>query len=193
MLGAHLNATFINSPGNSSLPLGYGDDDGWVSGPGFGGIIGWGFNQNVMLYAGVDGAMLDFRNLAEDDPLPPASRRRKGDYVFGHADIGVRFSFPHRNTNWAPYINTALTARKATTDDFDDGKVVLDGVGLTIGGGTQYFVTSNVALDFGGQITAGEMDRLKVDGRRRDLNGSSYDRISVRTNIGVRFYPPLPR
>src|SRR5262245_4230626 len=73
MLGAHLNATFINSPGNSSLPLGYGDDDGWVSGPGFGGIIGWGFNQNVMLYAGLDGAMLDFRNLADDDPLPPAN------------------------------------------------------------------------------------------------------------------------
>lgn len=200
MLGVHLNATAINSPENTAWPLGESLDDHRVSGPGIGGIVGFGFNQWFMLYTSIDGSLINMRNVGYcqrscPDPLPGARRdKRNGKYVFAHGDVGARFSIPINNSNWVPFFNTALTLRRASSDEFDEGEVVLTGAGLTVGGGVQYFVSRRVAIEGSTQFTAGDLDNLHVDGDRIDTYSTArYKQNSFRVSAGVRFYPPIRR
>lgn len=200
MLGAHLNATVINSPDNTAFPFGESLGDHQVSGPGIGGVVGWGFNRWFMLYTGIDGALVNMRNVGYcqrscPDPLPGAPReKRNGKYVFAHGDVGARFSIPINNSNWVPFFNTAITLRRASSDEFEDGDIVLTGVGLTVGGGAQYFVARSVAIEASTQFTAGEMNNMRVDGERvRTYSDARYNQNSFRVAAGVRFYPPIRR
>ena len=96
-----------------------------------------------MVYAGGDAAKVKIKRVsgvADDDAQP--------DYTLIHADIGVRISFPSASHGFVPFVNAALTKRRASTT-VENQDISLAGNGFTVGGGVQYFFTSMLALDVG--------------------------------------------
>lgn len=158
-------------------------EDGDRRGAGGGGIwIGYGFNRTVQLFVQVDAAEFDVENPALE-----------GNWVLGHADLGVRFHFANSLRSWVPYLQAALTGRVVSVENpviagnpqTDDASLI--GSGITLGGGILFYFNESWAADLqlawtGGRFTDYELGNVTI-------GGLDLDAQSSRLNLGVSWWP----
>lgn len=157
------------------------------AGAGLGLRVGYGFNERITLYFGVDGAAIE--------PEEGGDLLENGTYGLGTADLGVRFNFP-AGRSIVPYAEAALTGQ-ALVFDFEgtDTNLNVSGGGLTVGGGAQFFVSRTLAIDAGLDFTFGKFTQAETDGPGPDVSEDLEDAGSVITRVGVglSFYPSRNR
>ena len=182
-VGVHLNGSTISSTDRDNVSTAVKER---ASGVGAGGEVGWGITKWLLVYAGGDAAKVKIKSATRvnaDDVQP--------DYTLIHADIGARVSFPSANHAFVPFVNAALTRRRASTT-VENQDISLSGNGFTVGGGGQYFFTSSLALDVGLQYSIGDFTDIEVAGvkYKADDLGVNLDKTnSARINAGMKFYP----
>jgi opacity protein-like surface antigen len=164
--GGALSATSIEMDETSFT------DDERESGLGLNLNAGYNFNRNFGLIVALTGASIDDEGT--------------GDFRVGHADLGGRVSFPGRSA-FVPYLELALTAMSA---DFEvQGQdVELEGGGLTLGAGLNYFFSPRVAFDASLRFTGGKFTKIQIN----DRDAGDVDELDVNTsrlNLGIAFYP----
>ena len=156
------------------------------SGGGLSGQIGWGFTPKFAIFLEAGAARVS----TDDDE----------DFDLAHVDLGARYHFVSPSRALVPYLEAALTHRAAMADDiaFDDGNggieevdIELSGNGFSIGGGLQYFVAPNWALNAGLKWTTGQFDKLKVDDV--SIEDLDIDATTTRLTVGVVWYPMANR
>ncbi len=87
-----------------------------------------------------------------------------------------------------PYLELGVAGLgvEYTPDGADE--VELEGTGITVGGGLNYFFTRRAALDLGFRYTMGEFGSAQI--RDRDVEtGDGVGFNTTRLNIGIAFYP----
>lgn len=174
MLNLHLTGNAISS---------VGADAETESGGGFGGAVGYGFNDRIILFFNLDAATIEYDEDQVDAPDDTY------DAVTG--DLGVRMNFGNEGMKLRPYINAAFTGL-AAVEEFEFGgeevETIISGGGITIGGGLQYFFSPSLALDLGLQATQGAFTTATVDGDDEDLDeGIAF--ASSRVQLGVTWHP----
>jgi hypothetical protein len=170
-----------------------------VRGVHFGGALDWttikidetGFTDDerekgigINLYVGYNFT----RNLGLTLSVTPATMEDGGtnDYEVGHIDLGGRVSFPGRSA-FVPYLELALTAMGAEFDT-NNQETKLEGGGISLGGGFNYFFSRRAAFDASFRYTIGEFTDIEING----VNAGDVDELGVNTtrlNIGLAFYP----
>ena len=151
-------------------------DDERESGLGLNINGGYNFTRNFGVIFGLSGATIDDRGTE--------------DFRVGHADLGARASFPGRSA-FVPYLELALTALSADFDVQVQGQrreVELEGGGLTLGAGLNYFFSRRVAFDGSLRFTGGKFTKIQID----DRDAGDVDDVDVNTsrlNLGISFYP----
>ncbi len=166
-LGAALNATSIKLDETA-----FSDDDR-DSGLGANIYAGYNFTKNLGLLLSVTAA-----KLSTDDTE---------DYTVAHLDLLGRVSFPGRSA-LVPYLELGVAGLgvEYTPDGADE--VELEGTGITVGGGLNYFFTRRAALDLGFRYTMGEFGSAQI--RDRDIEtGDGVGFNTARLNLGIAFYP----
>ncbi|MEP6765777.1 MAG: outer membrane beta-barrel protein [Gemmatimonadaceae bacterium] len=168
VIGAQVGAAMI-SPDEGSSKTGFGA----------GALIGYGFNKNFALLVGFDLAKVD---LADGSTIQSKSS-------LSHLDFSVRYSFASADRALAPYLNIAASGR-GLSNKISGVDASITGLGYGGGGGVQYFVNPNVALDLGVLFETGKFDKYKLGGAKSTLSdaGSSS---TTRISFGVRYYPHL--
>ena len=190
MVGGHVNGTAIKfgEIKESASDASASASDDYESGPGGGIVVGWGLNKWLMIYAGADVAKIKLKGLegADDDTFGVVP----GDYALVHGDLGARFSYESSNHGFVPYANVAVTSRDASVEVLGED-FSLRGIGLTIGGGMQYFFNPKLALDANVQFTGGKFSEAEAAGVKVDLDkfADVQNSNSARVNLGLRFYP----
>lgn len=159
----------------------YDADDENDEGGGLGLRLSYGFTRAVAVYLQADGLRVE--SDAEDE------------YDLGFVDLGVRLSL-NGGGRWAPYFDGALTAAGTRLDQDvtepdgggDVGDLEYAGGGLTLGGGTQLFVSRTLAVDAALRFTFGAFG----EGAQGDDEIEPFDDIDFagsRLNLGVSWYP----
>lgn len=191
MIGGHVTGTAIKfgEIKESASDISTTASDDYESGPGGGVVVGWGLNKWLMIYAGLDIAKIKLKGLEDFDDDEPFNVI-PGDYALIHGDLGARFSFVRDNSSLVPYANVAVSSRDASVEVLGE-EFTLHGVGVTLGGGLQYFFTPKLALDANLQFTAGKFSEAEAAGVKVDLDkfAEVKNSNSARVNIGLRFYP----
>lgn len=159
-----------------------GDDTEAETGGGFGGTLGYGFNDRVALYLNIDAAAIEYDEDVETD---------EDTYGAATVDLGVRMNFGNESQKLRPYINAAFTGLAVVETTEIAGEEVdatLAGGGLTVGGGLQYFFARSLALDVGLQATQGAFTTVALDDEDEDLpQGIAF--ASSRLQLGVSWHP----
>ena len=169
VVGAHAGAVNLGPDGGSSN-----------TGFGVGALIGYGFNKNVALYVGFDLGKVDLASNLDNE---------KRTYNLTHLDFGARYSFANQNRALVPYLGAVVSGRGLTaTISGIDLKVT--GLGFGGGGGIQYFVNPNVAIDLGLMYETGKFDKKKVNNIKTTLSDAGNS-SSTRISVGVRYYPHI--
>lgn len=148
------------------------------TGEGFGIRVGYGFNERVTAFVGIDGTSVSdgdgFEGLPEGE-----------EYGAVVMELGARVHFRTR-ARWLPFAEAAVSVIGLGFDDADGREVGYGGLGGSLGGGLLFFATPTVALEAGAAFTAGELWDREVGGIEDDVDiGAS----AVRIHVGVSFYP----
>lgn len=171
MLGAHLAGTSLGTTGRGAESR---------SGGGAGIKLGYGFNERIALFLGLDGANL---------------RHREGEgsgdtFAAASVDLGARVNFGNPSHALRPYL-TATTTAVGLSDNvpmFDTmAEAQTVGGGLNVGIGTQYFLRRRLALDAAFLVTTGSFTEVKVDGTTTEIPGVSFE--YGRVQLGVTWHP----
>lgn len=120
--------------------------------------------------------------------VTPATMEDGGtnDYEVGHIDLAGRVSFPGRSA-FVPYLELGLAAMGAEFDT-NNQETKLEGGGVSLGGGFNYFFSRRLAFDGSFRYTIGEFTDIEING----VNAGDVDELGVNTtrlNIGLAFYP----
>ena len=138
---------------------------------------GYNFTPRIGAFLALTGARIDAKN-------------EGNDYNLGHADLGARFMLATGSI--APFLELALTGINAKGDDDEGTDIELRGGGLTVGIGSNFFVSLRFAIDLGMRLTGGEFNTVKYG----NISVSNDDGVGVGTarfNLGVAFYPSAGR
>ncbi len=166
-LGAALNATSIKLDETS-----FSDDDR-DSGLGANIYAGYNFTKNLGLLLSATAALVN-----TDDTE---------DYTVAHLDLLGRVSFPGRSA-LVPYLELGVARLGVGYTPDGEDEVELEGTGITVGGGLNYFFTRRAALDLGFRYTMGEFGSAQI--RDRDIEtGDGVGFNTARLNLGIAFYP----
>jgi hypothetical protein len=103
--------------------------------------------------------------------------RKRGDVVFGHAHIGIKYAFAtgHRHM-WQPYAKASIGGTFLWFDDDrhfnrhskkDDSGYI--GPSLGFGAGVDRFIGRRTALFAEIGVTVGEFDQIVIDGKKHNL------------------------
>ena len=126
----------------SGLGVGYeSDHDGSGSGGAF--RIGYGFNDRVSIFLGIEGTNSvdgggDFDGLADGQ-----------EYDFGFIDLGARYHF-RSSHRWVPFAEGSLSVMGLSydgDDTVDNKEVTYAGLGVSIGGGVMYHILPGLAVE----------------------------------------------
>lgn len=144
------------------------------SGGGLGLQLGYGFTRQLSLFLDLTGAALE------------------EEVGLGHVDLGLRYAFTGPTRRWVPTLEVALTGRALVEEntelpDGSTGETSLNGGGLTLGVGIQYYLSPKWALGAAFKLTGGEFDEYTVDDvTLRNLN---MEATSTRLNFGITWFP----
>jgi hypothetical protein len=159
-----------------------GEDAEVESGGGFGGAVGYGFNERATLFLNVDVAAIEY---AEGEDASEDA------YAAVTADLGVRMNFGNESLKLRPYVNAAFSGFAVVETIVVAGQeydAVLSGGGLTVGGGLQYFFLPSLAVDLGLQATQGAFTDVAVDEEEDELEqGIAF--TTSRFQLGVSWHP----
>jgi opacity protein-like surface antigen len=108
------------------------------------------------------------------------------DFGVVHADLLGRASFPGSSA-LVPYLEAGIAGVYTKYDVVGD-EVELDGTGLTLGAGLNYFLGQYVAVDLGFRFSAGEFGTAKINDRDVET-GDGVGFNTTRINLGLAFYP----
>jgi opacity protein-like surface antigen len=165
-LGVYLNGSSVKAE----------DQNESESGGGLSVRLGYGFSENLQLYAAGTGANIEYAD-ADDT------------YGMGHFDLGARYMFGSGLNSARPYLNAAFSGRAASFD-FGTETADLRGTGFTVGGGLEYFVNPSLAFEGGLDLTFGEFSEGRVgSGSWQDLGAESFRATSGRFNLGLAWHP----
>ncbi|MEP6781157.1 MAG: outer membrane beta-barrel protein [Gemmatimonadaceae bacterium] len=168
VIGAQVGAAMI-SPDQGSSKTGFGA----------GALIGYGFNKNFALLVGFDLAKVD---LSDGSSTVTNSN-------LTHLDFSVRYSFANADRAWVPYLNVAASGR-GLSNKISGVDASVTGLGYGGGGGVQYFVNPNVALDLGLLFETGKFDKYKLGSAKSTLSNAGSS-STTRISFGVRYYPHI--
>lgn len=182
-LGAHLVGAGITSNEDEA-------DDVTENGGGLGVQLGYGFRNNLAIFADLTGTSMS----------PESDDDEAENYTLGHFDLGVRYHFASPTRALMPYVEGAFTGRAATQtgvfEDPDTGEDIeaeleLRGTAFTFGGGLQYFVSPRFALNGGLRFSIGSFDdvKLTVGDESIELSDLDIDATTTRLNLGFVWYP----
>jgi opacity protein-like surface antigen len=160
-------------------------EDGDREAGGGGGItVGWGVSRMVAIFLRGDIAKIDI-----SDP------DIEGSYSVGIADLGVRISFREPEDRFIPYITAALSAQRGTAEIFltptISSDIEISGPGFTLGGGFSHFLTEQLALDVHLLLTSGRLTEIQIGSITGEI--SELDTQAARLNVGIAWFPVLPR
>ena len=165
-LGAAINATSIKLDETTF------SDDQRENGFGANLYAGYNFTQNFGLLLSLTGS-----NINDSDTE---------DFSVEHIDLLGRASFPSRSA-LVPYLEIGVSAVGAQYE-VQGQEVELGGVGLSLGGGLNYFFTRRAALDLGFRFGTGEFDAARIENKKVDI-GDGLGFNTTRLNLGFAFYP----
>jgi hypothetical protein len=178
MLNAHSVAAFgasVTDPGElGTLRTGLG--------PGGGFQVGYAITPRLTAFAGVEAAKQGSRT----DGIV-------GDFKLTHIEAGARMTFPLRGESRVlPYAMATVGRRSLSTNLRDllgnTGRIGLNGLTVGLGGGLQYFLSPQLALDGGVNVGFGRFGGTLTD------NGVSVpvprlERTTImRVMFGVNWY-----
>lgn len=173
--GLFINARF------GGYGIGY-EDDHEGTGEGLGLRLGYGFTDRFTAHMGVDIAGLTdhgaFETLEADEK-----------YGMILLDLGGRFHFRHTK-RLVPFAEAGLTVVGVGFED-DQSTDGLDttygGLGVTLAGGLQYFVSRKFAMEASATFTPGSLMEREIGGAKEEDLGIGM--ASVRVAAGLVFYP----
>lgn len=166
-LGAALNATSIKLDETAF------SDDERENGYGANLYIGYNFTRNLGLLASLTAS-----NINDSDTE---------DFSVAHVDLAGRVSFPGRSA-LVPYLELSLAGVGAEYTASGGEVELVEGGGVGLGGGLNYFFTRRAALDLGFRYTFGEFGKAKINDREVD-SGDGVGFNTTRLNLGLAFYP----
>ena len=166
-LGAAVNATSIKLDETTF------SDDQRENGYGANIYAGYNFTQNLGLLLSLTAS-----NINDSDTE---------DFGVAHIDFLGRASFPNRSA-LVPYLEIGAGVVGAEYTVQGEEVELEEAVGITLGGGLNYFFTRRVALDLGFRFTAGEFGTAKIDDREVEI-GDGLGFNTTRFNLGFAFYP----
>ena len=141
-IGVYLNGTALQVE----------DSEDVESGGGLSLRLGYGLNDNAMIYVAGTGAAVEHADF--DDT-----------YTLGHFDLGGRYLFGGSGSPARPFVEAALSGRAATIDDGYDSLDV-GGAGATLGGGIEYFASRNLAFEAALEFMYGTFSQGRLNGGR---------------------------
>lgn len=154
------------------------DADEADSGGGLSLHLGYGVNDNFSLFARASGAAIQAEGFAEDQ------------YTLAHVDLGGRYSFGTTAAALRPFLQAAFSGRAASFDLGSEGMLDVRGSGFTGGGGLEYFVNPNLAIEGGLLFSFGEFNEGRLDGSEWvDLEDASLDMNTTRFDLGISWHP----
>lgn len=165
VLGAYLNGSALSVESENS-----------ESGRGFSARIGYGFTEMFELFTEINVANIQHASFSDT-------------YVLAHFDLGGRLNFSQSQSVWRPYLDAALAGRAAS---MDLGLTTLDlrGGGISLGGGTHYFINASLALDAAVKFTFGSFSEGRSGSSDWiDLGSDSFSGTSTRVNLGLAWRP----
>jgi len=166
-LGAAVNATSIKLDETAF------SDDQRENGYGANIYAGYNFTQNLGLLLSLTAS-----NINDSDTE---------DFGVAHIDFLGRASFPGRSA-FVPYLEIGVGLVGAEYEVEGEEVELVEGTGITFGGGLNYFFTRRVALDLGFRFTTGEFGTAKIDNREVEI-GDGVGFNTTRLNLGFAFYP----
>jgi hypothetical protein len=152
-------------------------------GPGLGIRLGYGFNQRIAAYLGLEGISIF--------PDEGAGALEDENYSLAMVDLGARYHFP-AGPSLVPFAAAAFTAQAVTFDlEASSTDVHARGGGFTIGGGAQYFLGRTVALEADANLTLCTFTEVEFDGPEGDVTFDleDTDGTIVRLALGVTYWP----
>lgn len=144
-------------------------------GPGVGARIGYGITPRYMVYAGADIARLGAGNGLE------------GHWGFGLFEVGGRMSFPSARSILTPYITASVGWRGIAAEVGNAGDVSFDGMTFGAGGGLQYQVSPQLALDGNLTFGYGKFGSYEDPIQTADLDVDNT--LTTQVRVGVNWYP----
>jgi outer membrane protein with beta-barrel domain len=173
--GLMLNVHTFTTPG-----FGIKGDDvaGEIStsmGPGVGARVGWSITPRYMVFAGADIA-----RLGAGDGLD-------GHWGFGLLELGGRMSFPSANSALTPYVTASVGWRGIGAEVDNAGDVSFDGMMVGAGGGLQYQVSPQLALDGNLSFGYGKFGSYEDPLQTADLDVDNT--LTTQVRLGVNWYP----
>jgi hypothetical protein len=174
MLDLHLNG--------SSMKVEDGTNE---SGGGMGVRMGWGFTPRLTAFVGYDRASIE-----------SADAQLADKYSLGQVDLGLQYNFANSDRAWRPFVEAAATRRSmyadVTLDDGSTADMSASGLGMSIGGGFQYFFSAPWAISTGLNYTFGSFTKGEMDGVSADLDPAISAR-GARLNVGLSWHPMARR
>jgi hypothetical protein len=165
-LGAFVNAAGIQV-----------EDSDAENGVGLGLHLGYGFSQNVSIFARVNVTSIGSDELADN-------------YNLAHVDLGARYSFGQPSATLRPYLAGALSGHAVSFDLGSSGTLDARGPGLTASGGLEYFLSRTVALEAGLSVSVGKFNEGRIgDSGWVDLDEDELNTTTSRLDIGVSWHP----
>lgn len=159
-------------------------DNGYNMNSGFGAglTVGYGFNRTFSSFVSFDVAKV---KTDENEAI-------EGTYGLGHLEFAVRANLPLGMASTVPYVTGSIGRRglAAKATDYESGEtsdVAFHGRMLGFGAGIEHFISRNMSLDGGVQVSLGKFDHLTQDGEDFDLTLDGT--TSVRLRIGVTWRP----
>lgn len=162
----------------------YLEDEEAGLGGGLGARLGYGLTDNLTLFVGVNGAVLEergenFEELSGADELG-----------YGSADLGLEVNFGAPRSALVPYVQLALSGAALTLDEGGDDDLIITGGGVSGALGFKYYAVPTLALNVGVGGTVGQFTEFRYgsDGDSDDLR-EDLDFTTIRAQVGLSFYP----
>lgn len=163
----------------SGLGVGYeSDHDGSGSGGGF--RIGYGFNDRISLFLGIEGTN-SVDGGGEFDGLADGQK-----YDFGFIDLGTRYHFrpTHR---LVPFVEGAVSVMGLSydgDDTVDNKEVTYAGLGVSVGGGVMYHFLPGLAVEAIGIFTPAKLTAKEIG---KDDTSADIKAAGVRVGLGLKW------
>jgi opacity protein-like surface antigen len=156
------------------------------NGPGLGVALGFGARDGWTFFARGSVAGITYE---EDDS---SELDGDGTYAFAVAELGARYGFgsgPNSALRLYGELGLSGTALSdETTIDGEDVEYTFAGPAILLGGGVEYDLNRNVAVDVGMILGKGRFTSLQINGETADDSGD-LDFTTVRLNAGIVIRP----
>jgi hypothetical protein len=173
--GLMLNVHAFTTPGFGIKGQDVAGEISTSMGPGVGARIGYGITPRYMVFAGADIA-----RLGAGDGLD-------GHWGFGLIEVGGRMSFPSPRNTLTPYITASVGWRGIGAEVNNAGDVSFDGMTFGAGGGLEYLVSPQLALDGNLSFGYGKFGSYEDPIQTADLEVDNT--LTTQVRLGVNWYP----